>query len=153
MEFLKKKKIILKTKLERHQDDNQFFTLQLTQHDERGGPLLIPSGVGGVFAGVAASVRHFQVGDTDGRILQALLEKDHPAPEGLVGETLSVRGVIHGDVVSLTVGVLEYPRHLVRTGEGTRMFVNVEPGSGHITVVSSTTGAFQTSCDHEMLCE
>lgn len=88
--------------------------LQLTQHDECGGPLFVPGGVGGVFACVAAGVRHFQVGDTDGWILQALLEKDNPPSEGQVGETLSVRRVIHGDVVSLTVSVLEYPRHLVK---------------------------------------
>lgn len=93
-------------------------TLQLTQHDERGGALLIPGRVGGVFAGVAAGVRHSQVGDTDGWILQALLEEDDPPSEGLVGETLSVSGVIHGDVVSLTVSMLEYPRHLRVMGGG-----------------------------------
>lgn len=129
MEFLKKKKKVeLENKIGVKLGCQS--SLQLTQHDELGGPLFIPSGVGGVFAGVAASVRHFQVGDTDGRILQALLEKGHPAPEGLVGEALSVCGVIHGDVVSLTVGVLKYPRHLVRVGEGTRTLINAEPGSG-----------------------
>lgn len=90
---------------------------QLTQHDERGGPLFVPSGVGGVFAGVAAGVGHFQVGDLDGWVLQALLEEGDPTSEGLVGEALSIDGVVHSDVVPLAVSVLEYPRHLVR-GEG-----------------------------------
>lgn len=89
---------------------------QLTKHDERGGALFVPGGVGGVFAGVAAGVGHFQVGDADGGVLQALLEKDHPASEGRVGETLSISGVVHGDVVPLTVRVLENPRHLVKRG-------------------------------------
>lgn len=43
------------------------------------------------------------------------MEKDNPVLEGRVGETLAIRGVKHGDVVSLTVGVFPNPRHLVKT--------------------------------------
>lgn len=45
----------------------------LTQHDENGGALLVARRVGGVLAGEAAGVRHAQVGNADGRVLQVVV--------------------------------------------------------------------------------
>lgn len=87
-------------------------TFKLTEHDEGGRPLLVSGRVGGVLAGVAAGVGHFQVINPDGRVLQAVVEEDDPVLEGQVGETLSVHGVENGDVVPLTIDGLPYPRHL-----------------------------------------
>ena len=91
-------------------------TSELTQHDERGGPLLVPRGVGGVLAGVAAGIGHLQVRDADGRVLQALLRQEgDSALEGRVGETLSVYRVVNGDVVPLTIDGFPDPGHLETT--------------------------------------
>lgn len=94
---------------------NCWFLL-LTQHDERGGPLLVAGGVGGVLAGVAAGVGHPQVFDLDGGVPQVIVEEDHALFEGRVGEALPVHGVEHSDVVPLTVNRLPDPRDLQETG-------------------------------------
>lgn len=87
---------------------------QLTEHDEGGCPLLISRGVGCIFTGVAASIRHFQVRNPDGRVLQVVMEEHHSVFEGQVGETLSIQGVENGDIVSLTINGFPYPWHLER---------------------------------------
>lgn len=87
-------------------------TCGLTKHDEVGRPLFVSRGVGGVLAGVTASVGHFEVWNLDGWVLQCVMEEDDPVFEGQVGETLSVDGVENSDVVSLTIDGLPYPRHL-----------------------------------------
>lgn len=85
---------------------------QLTKHDEGSCPLLISRGVGGIFAGIAASVRHCQVRNPDGRVLQIVMDEHHSVFEGQVGETLSIHGVENGNIVSLTINGFPYPRHL-----------------------------------------
>lgn len=87
-----------------------FFTL--TQHDQSRRPLFIPRRVGGVLAGVAAGVGHFQVRDSNGRVLQGVVQENHPVLERHVGETLSIYGVVDGDVVALSIGRFPDPRHL-----------------------------------------
>lgn len=43
------------------------------------------------------------------------MEEDDSVLEGRVGETLSIGGVEHGDVVPLTISGFPYPRHLAST--------------------------------------
>lgn len=96
----------------------------LTEHDERGRPLFVSRRVCGVFAGVATSVGHFEVRYPNGRILQAVVQEHNSVFEELVGETLSVDWMIHGDVVPLSVHGLPNPRHL-----GRRELINKRPQS------------------------
>lgn len=85
----------------------------LTEHHQGGGSLLVPSRVGGVLAGIASGIGHPQVRNPDGRVLKAVLEEDNPVLEGRVGETPSVGGMVHGNVVPLAVAGLPYPRYLL----------------------------------------
>lgn len=92
------------------------LAFQLTEHDEGSRPLFISRRVGGVLAGVAAGVGHPQVRNPNGRVLQTVVEEDHSVLEEQVGETLSIDGVKHSNVVPLTVDGFPYPRHLRRAG-------------------------------------
>lgn len=76
--------------------------------------MFVPRRVGGVLAGVTAGVGHLQVRNPDGRVLQTVVEEGDSVLEGRVGETLSVHGVEHSDVVPVTISGFPYPRHLAR---------------------------------------
>lgn len=90
--------------------------IPLTEHGEGGGPLFVSRWVGGVLAGVAASVCHSQVGDADGRVLQSVVEEDDPVLEIGVGKALPINRVEHGDVVPLALNGFPNPRHLDEWG-------------------------------------
>lgn len=82
---------------------------QLTKHDEASCPLLISRWVSCIFACITASVRHFQVRNPDGRVLQAVMEEQNSILEGQVGKTLSIHGVENSDIVSLAISGFPNP--------------------------------------------
>lgn len=85
---------------------------QLTKHDEGSCPLLISRWVSCIFACITASVRHFQVRNPDGRVLQAVMEEHNSVFVWQVGETLSIHGVENSDIVSLAISGFPNPWHL-----------------------------------------
>ena len=70
------------------------------------------SGIGGELTDVAARIRHSQVGNPDGGVLQMSPEKGDSILEDHTGETLSVERVEHSDDFSLAINRLPHPRHL-----------------------------------------
>ena len=96
------------------------MTALLTEHDEGGGALLVSRGVGGVLAGVAPGIGHPQVGDPDGRVLQAVVQEHNPFFESQVGETLPVARVVNSDVVPLALRGFPDPGHLEDRGHENR---------------------------------